>query len=722
MSFRPYLGPLRFVAVVAAVSCAPALFAAPKVVLISLDGARPQLIRQYLADGTLSRDQGLGLLHSRGVFAISNVTITPSVTAPGHIAIATGSTAVHNDITANTFHLVASPFNSNVSGFGAPIGGYSLETRPAPSANPTATPIWVTLQNAGKQVVTATWPGGDGVDVTVPGLTPAAVVQPAALRTTSYTVPYGTFGGVGARGFDLPAGSFGAAASELIGQLDAIGVTSFSPIMTTETLEVINCNAFTCSNNSLANPVTTYALRAAAIDTNNDGAVNYDTLVFYNAAVAIPVGPYNLPSTGPAIVRLGGPSGRFFLDGSPNRDGFGFFVSRLAGDLSTVRFARYSLNHIPRNTAVLADVDDINNAIGYWGNQPDFRIPERLSPGFATFPDIELEAVYQDQVITWIDYQTGVGVRALQRNPNADLAMIYVEQPDGSGHQFTLTDPRQATDPTDPNTIGTGQDPAKVSRYADYLRAAYQAADRAVQSIIAEVGINPRTGEPNSNIMVVSDHGMAPFHTAVSINNLLANAGIPATQARAVSTGPAVNIYISLQGREPNGIVAPADYAALQQRIVTALRNALDSNAIYAGTPHGVPLFASVSARPAPVGAGTNRRIGQDSGDVFAILSLGYNFDGTQNPPVFRKGDTAPQAPELPVLSVPNFYGAHGYASDQPLMWATFAAVGPDVGQGILPQVRNIDVAPTILKILRVAPAVTVEGRSINLKASGAGR
>jgi len=36
-------------------------------------------------------------------------------------------------------------------------------------------------------------------------------------------------------------------------------------------------------------------------------------------------------------------------------------------DLSTVNIARYSANFIPRNPAVLADVDDINNNVWVLG-------------------------------------------------------------------------------------------------------------------------------------------------------------------------------------------------------------------------------------------------------------------------------------------------------------------------------------------------------------------
>src|SRR5262249_53776509 len=156
--------------------------------------------------------------------------------------------------------------------------------------------------------------------------------------------------------------------------------------------------------------------------------------------------------------------------------GAAYFVSALSPDLSTVRFARYGANFIPRNAPVIADVDDINNHVGFWRPQADFRIPERLSPGFTSFPDVELEAMFHDMVKTFVRYQSRIAERAIRRNPDADLVMVYIEQPDGSEHQFLLTDPRQATNPRDATTIGKNQDHAKVARYESYIRFAYQQA------------------------------------------------------------------------------------------------------------------------------------------------------------------------------------------------------------------------------------------------------
>src|SRR5215471_6007403 len=144
-------------------------WAASKVVVISLDGCKPAIVQQLLASGDLNTNKGLGLLLSRGAFASGSMTVSPSLTAPNHIALATGSTGAHNDVAANTFHLVASPFALTISGFGAPIGGYQFSPL-GPDPTPTAEPLWVALRNSGKTVVTATWPGGDGIDVFVPGV------------------------------------------------------------------------------------------------------------------------------------------------------------------------------------------------------------------------------------------------------------------------------------------------------------------------------------------------------------------------------------------------------------------------------------------------------------------------------------------------------------------------------------------------------------------------
>src|SRR5262249_20005976 len=466
-----------------------------------------------------------------------------------------------------------------------------------------------------------------------------------------------------------------------------------------------------------------YSIKVAAIDTTNDGTTNYDTLVMFDANHGSILGPFTAPplGTGPVYIQPGTKiSALFYFEGHSNKAGVRYFVSQLAPNLSTVRIARSSTSFIPRNTAVLADVDDINNNIGFWQPQADFRIVERIDAvpsTFASFPDTELEAIYEELVREFVIYQTNVGLRAISRFPNADLVMIYIEQPDGSEHQFLAIDPRQATNPTDPNSIGEHQDPAKLARYRNYIATAYRVANQAVQRVINAVGIDAN-GVPNSNILVVSDHGFDPFHTAVNATRFLTVNNIDTTKVRAVTSGPAVNFYINLQGRESGGTVSRMEYLALQQQVFNALQNFTDTNPTY--TDGAIPVFDKIYTRPVPqdindpqFGRQSNEFIGQDSGDVFAMMRPGYNFDGIQTPVVNRQHDPVDANP---VLSLPNFYVAHGHDPNIPDMSAILLAAGPDIGRGTLRQIQTVDVAPTILKLLGVAAPSTVDGKALAVR------
>jgi hypothetical protein len=684
-------------------------YATPKTVIISLDGATPRIVDQLNASGQLNPNEGINFLRTKGFSALQNITIAPSLTAPAHIAIATGSIAAANDVLANTFHLVASPFTFNISGFSAPIGGYSIDG-PAESPSLTAVPLWRPLLENNKTVATATWPGGDGLNVTVPGLNPSPIVQRAEERTVTYTVPFGAATAPFQKGFSLNAASFSPAPPATVADLIAAGHSSFSPVLQTD-LETFNSGG------------QSYSIKAAAIDTADDGTTNYDTVVIFDANHGSILGPFTAAplGTGPAYIRPSAKiSALFYLEGHSNKAGVRYFVSQLAPDLSTVRIARSSVSFIPRNAAVLADVDDINNNIGFWQPQADFRIVERIDAvpsTFANFPDTELEAIYEELVREFVTYQTNVGLRAISRFPNVDLLMIYIEQPDGSEHQFLAIDPRQATNPTDPNSIGQNQDPAKLARYRNYIATAYQVANQAVQRVIDAVGTDAN-GVPNSNILVVSDHGFDPFHTAVNANAFLTANGFDTAKVRAVASGPAVNFYINLQGREPGGSVTRMEYLALQQQLFNALQNLTDSNPNY--TNGTTTVFDKIYTRPVPddindpqFGRLTNDFIGQDSGDVFGMLRTGYNFDGVQMPIVIRKDDPVVANP---VLSVSNFYGAHGYDPNISNMSAIFFAAGPDIGRGTLRQIQTVDVAPTILKLMGVAAPDTVDGKPLAVR------
>lgn len=452
----------------------------PKTIVLSLDGLTYRFLESYLENGQLDANTGLGYLASKGVFIPSTV-ITPSLTAPSHIAIATGSTAAHNNINANSFHLIKSPFTNNISGFGAPIGGYdALHPDGAHEATElTAEPLWVNLREAGKTVVAATFPGADGATITLPGSNPPIVIQSNEIRTVDYTVPFGTFAGIGAKGFSLAETNFNQDATQSVIDLSNLGISFYGDVKVAD-LEDIAGSSLTGGSSQ------DYDINVAVIDTTNDNFINYDRVIVYDAATGITINDVP-PSTGSAFLSLSSNIAPFFFEGSNNVAGASYILTELAPDLSEVHLIRTFANYIPRpadNAEVLANVDDINNTIGFWRPQPDFRIAQRLSPGLEDFSDLELETAYAALDKTFIEYQTDVFLQGINRQPNADLALGYLEEPDGSTHQFLLTDPRQATDPSDPNSIGEGQDSDKLARYQNLVLDAYKTVNNAVQRVI----------------------------------------------------------------------------------------------------------------------------------------------------------------------------------------------------------------------------------------------
>ena len=151
---------------------------------------------------------------------------------------------------------------------------------------------------------------------------------------------------------------------------------------------------------------------------------------------------------------------------------------------------------------------------------------------------------------------------------------------------------------------------------------------------------------------------------------------------------------------------------------MNALKNATDPNPTYNYSLNGGRLFPVVESRPLTCDAGAglcaSKTIGQDFGDVFAQLAEGYNFDGIQSPGVARLGDPAFNAATT-ALSLPNFYGAHGYDANLKDMSATFIASGPDIEHHkTIDKVHNIDVAPTIMYLLGVRPGEDVDGRVLD--------
>ena len=298
--------------VLVGITAAAARAQAPKVVSISLDGANPTLVEQYLKDGVLDKDVGLGRLRARGVSADQN-SRPPRLLPPCRaFAIATGARRLTTIFPANTFHPVA----ATIGRASADLVPRSADTKSARSAP---------LESHRRASVAADSPGGrEGRHGDLAGRRRCrhqnrwhTVVQAAIpIRTTDYTVPFGAFGGLGAQGFALTAANFGPATSQLAAELPRRVIRRSAPFRSRTRLwksfSALRRRA-RLRDRQRSGRTTRYDILAAALDTTNDGSVNYDTLAFFDSTTGIPPGPIVLPSTGPAYAKRGGPSAPLLL-------------------------------------------------------------------------------------------------------------------------------------------------------------------------------------------------------------------------------------------------------------------------------------------------------------------------------------------------------------------------------------------------------------------------
>ena len=228
------------------------------------------------------------------------------------------------------------------------------------------------------------------------------------------------------------------------------------------------------------------------------------------------------------------------------------------------------------------------------------------------------------------------------------------------------------------------------------LFQAAQSADAALAQILEEVSLL------ETNVMVVSDHGMAPVHTTVNLNTLLEDAGfldldnkdyviVEKSKAIAFASGGAAHIYINLAGREQDGIVTEEEYTQVLQKLSQLLTSLVDPKT-------GQPIFNRVVTRENFSSLHLDHA---NSGDIFVQANPGYHLDshrGWKN-----------------VFSKTSYSGQHGYASNTPEMAAIFIAAGPGVTQTakIIPPIQIIDLAPTITLLLGLPPNVNMDGLPI---------
>ena len=190
---------------------------------------------------------------------------------------------------------------------------------------------------------------------------------------------------------------------------------------------------------------------------------------------------------------------------------------------------------------------------------------------------------------------------------------------------------------------------------AEQLRA----QNAAVESLVA--GVRARGLWRSTTLIFVSDHGMTSASRRVDLGSALREAGVSAT---VIGIGGTASVYLG----------APAPGAADRARSVEVAR--------------GLGLSAWTRAE-APSGLRVGHR---RFGDVVVVAPVGTA--------IVREGLT--------------LEGFHGYPPAAPEMSAILVAAGRRVPAGvILPPIRSVDVAPTVLSLLGIPAPAWMEGTPI---------
>jgi len=310
-------------------------------------------------------------------------------------------------------------------------------------------------------------------------------------------------------------------------------------------------------------------------------------------------------------------------------------------------------------------LERLEGSCGFWPGPPD---TDRLASWWLDpLSGLDLDTVLEqlERLDRYLDRVTGEVV-ATER---FRLLLAYHPGPDEYQHVGLLEDPRQ-----------WAYSPGKAL-------AARQGLDRVGRSLDRSVAELRQSLDPSRDaLLVVSDHGLLPVHTAVRVNAALAAAGLvtvepgskpprpaAATPVLAVGRGGSVHLYLNLAGREPGGVLTPAEAPALLRRVARALADV---------TRDGEPVVERVVPHE------RLRRLGLDSpasGDLVVFLRPGFAAE-----------------PDLvgPVLAPSRLLGDHGHLARHRALHPVLVGAGAGLPRGWRGRMGVTEVRPLVDQLL----------------------
>ena len=318
-------------------------------------------------------------------------------------------------------------------------------------------------------------------------------------------------------------------------------------------------------------------------------------------------------------------------------------VLALASDLASTQIyfsALYPLQAYPADFAAGLETRGLS-----WPGPPDDR---RLDDHLKGKPGLDLDT-WTEQAVRFAVF-FGESLRVAAERTDWDLLMGYIPVIDEAGHQLLLADPRQP-----------GYTPERRDEFARARLRVWQAVDRQLARLLDTLDLR------HTALIVVSDHGMSPVHTALNPNVLLRERGLLATDADgkivpegtaayAVSSGAVSHVYV-MPGRED---ILPALHDLFENWILSGERP-----------------IERVFTRKEAAEAGLDH---PNTGDFVLFPVEGYMFGGGG----LKEGRAALPAPAL---------GMHGGLNTHESLHGIYMAIGAGIEPGNAGTVRTVDVA-----------------------------
>lgn len=658
--------------------------AATRALLYSSDGMRPDLVDAYAAAGAMPTYAGLMAAGVKGDNGM--VQAFPPNTGVGWYTMATGAYPSEHGSTNNTFHRVGEASFNNSTSFAAP-GVLQADTLAAAA------------ERAGKKVAQVEWVGGRNAGIAGPtvdfasffstrGVLTTPAVPDEQAGATAFGVSYQVAAFTPASGWtNVPAGDPAA-----------------PPRQTTLTVT---------TTFAAVNPTRGYDVYA--YDSVVDGVPAYDRVILVPVATAKDGSraATNLAQGDFKEIKLRGPDG---LIGARAGQTAGFYTKliTIAPDLSSFKLYFTSVERVIATCRTAAC-----NALPAGGAGED-RLEKYLADNLPTavaadFAPLEARIIDEDTYVQQgRDLQKAYGDAVLDYvlgtlQPDTQLAQVGYPVTDEFSHQFmglvTPTDMDGAPNPYYDDLNGDGVRDGRVAVREGYIRSAYHESDARLARARAWLGGNPTT-------MAASDHGFAPQWYAVNASRVLVDAGLQGaeqsgncrsgasgvTKAKACYAGGTAQIYVSLAGRDPGGVVPAAEYESVRNQIIAAFQGLTDP-----ANP-GKQVVAKVLRKEELRDVdGSDSLHPSRSADVVVITRPPYQFDAA----------TPGQR-----VAFSQFFGQHGYLPNlvdlthNVNMHATFVAAGPGIRhRGPVAGVRAVDLAPTMALLMGIPGPQNARGR-----------